>query len=51
MSLCFAELIVFSILAFFSKFIKEKIFVVIFILSIISTVFINSNIKKTDKQY
>lgn len=51
MSLCFTELIVFNILAFFSKFIQEKIFVVIFILSIISTVFINSNIKKTDKQY
>ncbi len=50
MSLCFTELIVFSILAFLSKFIEEKIFVVIFILSIISTIFINSNIKKTDKQ-
>lgn len=50
MSLCFTELIVFSILAFLSKFIGEKIFVVIFILSIISTIFINSNIKKTDEQ-
>ncbi len=49
MSLCFTELIVFSILAFFSKFIREKIFLVIFILSIISTIFINSNIKKMDK--
>lgn len=48
MSLCFTELIVFSVLAFLAKFIGEKIFIVIFILSIISTIFININIKKTD---
>lgn len=47
MSLCFTEVIVFSILAILSKFIGEKIFIVIFILSILSTVFINVNIKKS----
>lgn len=47
MSLCFTEVIVFSILAILSKFIGEKIFIVIFILSILSTVFINGNIKKS----
>lgn len=50
-SLCFTELIIFSILALFSKFIGEKIFIAIFILSIISTILINSNIKKIDKKY
>ena len=47
MSLCFTEVIVFSILAILSKFIGEKIFIVIFILSILSTVFINVNIRKS----
>ena len=47
MSLCFTEVIVFSILAILSKFIGEKIFIVIFILSILSTVFIILNIKKS----
>lgn len=46
MSLCFTEVIVFSILAVLSTFIKEKIFIIIFILSIISTILINRNIKK-----
>ena len=50
MSLCFTEVIVFSILALLSKFIGERIFVVIFILSMMSTVFININIKKTNKK-
>lgn len=46
MSLCFTEVIVFTILAILSKAIGEKIFIVIFVLSILSTVFININIKK-----
>ena len=46
MSLCFTEVIVFSILAFLSSFIGEKVFIIIFVLSIISTIFINVNIKK-----
>ena len=45
MSLCFTEVIVFSILAILSSFIGEKIFMVIFVLSIISTIFINVNIR------
>lgn len=45
MSLCFTEVIVFAILAILSSFISEKVFIVIFILSILSTVFINVNIK------
>lgn len=46
MSLCFTEIIVFGILAVLSKFIGEKIFIVIFMLSIISTIFINISIKR-----
>lgn len=46
MSLCFTEIFIFAILAFLSKFIGERIFIIIFILSIFSTVFININIKK-----
>ena len=48
MSLCFTEVIIFIILAIISNFIGEKIFYIIFIfmLSIISTVGINLNIKK-----
>lgn len=46
MSLCFTEVIVFAILAILSSFIGEKIFVLIFVLSIISTILINNNIKK-----
>jgi len=45
-SLCFTEFVVFCILAILSRFIEEKIFYIIFILSIISTIFININIKK-----
>ena len=46
MSLCFTEVVVFSILAILSSFIGEKVFIVIFILSIISTILINANIKR-----
>ncbi len=46
MSLCFAEVIIFGILAILSIFIGEKIFMVIFGLSIISTLYINRSIKK-----
>ncbi len=46
MSLCFTEVVVFIILAILSNWIGEKIFVVIFILSILSTICINKNIKK-----
>lgn len=46
MSLCFTEVIVFGLLAFVSNFIGEKIFIVIFIMSIMSTICINLNIKK-----
>ena len=42
----FTEVIIFIILAIISSFIEEKVFIVIFILSIISTILINSNIKK-----
>lgn len=45
MSLCFTEVIVLVILSITSIFIKEKIFIVIFILSILSTIFININIR------
>ena len=45
MSLCFTEVIVFAIISILSIFIEEKIFIVIFVLSIISTIFINVNIK------
>ncbi len=45
MSLCFTEVIVFSMLAILSNFIGEKVFMVIFVLSIISTIFINVNIR------
>lgn len=46
MSLCFTEVIVFAILAILSSFIGEKIFIIIFVLSIISTICININIKR-----
>src|SRR5699024_998206 len=45
MSLCFTEVIVFALLAIISSFIEEKVFIIIFILSIISSIFININIK------
>ncbi len=46
MSLCFTEIIVFGILALISKFVGENIFIIIFILSIISSILINVEIKK-----
>ena len=46
MSLCFTEVIVFALLAIISIFIGEKVFIIIFILSIVSSIFININIKK-----
>jgi len=46
MSLCFTEVVIFIMLAILSNFIGEKVFYVIFILSIISTIGINLNIKK-----
>lgn len=49
MSLCFTEVFVFAILALLSNFIGEKVFIVIFVLSIISTIFINVNIRKEEK--
>ena len=51
MSLCLAEVIVFPILAFLSMYVGEKIFVVIFDLSIISTLLINLLIKEEEKKY
>ena len=47
MSLCFTEVIVFTLLAIIISFIGEKVFILIFILSIISSVFININIKNS----
>lgn len=48
MSLCFTEVIVFIILAILSSFMGEKVFIIIFILSIISTICINHNIKQEE---
>lgn len=48
MSLCFTEVIIFAILALLSSYIGEQIFIVIFILSILSTIFININIKREE---
>jgi len=50
MTLCFTEIIIFGILTLLSRFIGEKIFIVIFILSIISTIGININIRKNKKE-
>lgn len=50
MSLCFTEVIVFIVLAIISNFIGEKIFSVIFILSILSTIFVYINIKKYNNE-
>ncbi len=49
MTLCFTEIIVFAILALISVFIGEKIFVIIFVLSIMSTILINVNINQGKK--
>lgn len=46
MSLCFTEVIIFAFLAIIATFIGENVFYIIFILSIISTIGINLNIKK-----
>ena len=46
MSLCFTEVIILVILSIVSKFIDKNIFYIIFILSIISTIAINIEIKK-----
>jgi len=48
MSLCFTEVFVFAILALLSNFIGEKVFIVIFVLSILSTILININIRKEE---
>lgn len=50
MSLCFTEIIIFSILAIISKFIGQNVFIIMFILSIISSILINFEIKKEKKQ-
>lgn len=47
MTLCFSEITIFGILALLTKIIKEKIFIIIFILSIISTILINVSIKQS----
>lgn len=47
MSLCFTEVIVLAILAILSIFMGKSIFYIIFILSIISTIAINFNIKQS----
>lgn len=49
MSLCFAEVVIFAILSIISKYIGEDIFYLIFLLSIISTVVINFQIIKEEK--
>lgn len=46
MSLCFTEVMVFIALAIFATFMGESVFYIIFILSIISTIGINFNLKK-----
>lgn len=50
MTLCFTEVVVFLILAFLGYFIGEKVLFVIFILSIISTIAINQNVKKYEEK-
>ena len=47
MSLCFTEVVVFTVLAIISSFIGEKVFIIIFILSIMSSIFININLKNS----
>lgn len=47
MTLCFTEVIVFTVLTIASIFIGEKVFIIIFVLSIISSIFININIKSS----
>lgn len=47
MSLCFTEIIVFLILSFLSFYIQEKVFYILFILSILSTIGINIKINQS----
>lgn len=49
MSLCFTEVFVFALLAFIAKIIEKNVFYVIFILSIVSTIIINIDIKSENK--
>lgn len=49
MSLCFSEVIIFLVLSIISKFIGKDIFYLMFILSIISTIMINMEIRKEFK--
>lgn len=51
MSLCFTEVFVFALLAFIAKFVGENVFYVIFILSIVSTIIINIDIKSENKKH
>lgn len=48
MSLCFTEVIILTILAIITKFIGKNIFDIIFIMSIISTIVINLEVKKSE---
>ncbi len=47
MSLCFTEVMVFAVLAILATFMGEGVFYIIFMLSIISTIVINFNIKQS----
>ena len=49
--LCFTEVFVFALLAFIAKFVGENVFYVIFILSIVSTIIINIDIKSENKKH
>ena len=51
MSLCFTEVLVFGLLALIARFIGENVFYVIFILSIVSTIVINIDIKLENKKF
>ena len=51
MSLCFTEVLVFGLLALIASFIGENVFYVIFILSIVSTIVINIDIKLENKKF
>ena len=51
MSLCFTEVFIFAILAFIAKFIGKNVFYVIFILSIVSTIIVNIDIKLENKKF
>lgn len=49
MSLCFTEVFVFAILAIIATFMGESVFYIIFVLSIVSTIGINFNIKTNSR--